>query len=62
MTPDELKTIRAELGMTQAEFAAAMNTTRVSIARYETGVHPVPRWMPIALRGLALQPRAPQKR
>lgn len=62
MTPKELRQARDALGMTQAEFAAAVNTTRVSIARYETGVHPVPRWMPIALRGLALQPRAPQKR
>jgi DNA-binding XRE family transcriptional regulator len=35
-----LKQIRQELGMTQEQFAKAINVHRVSVAKWEAGRHP----------------------
>jgi len=43
ITPKELARIRKnELGLTQEQLAQALRTTRVSIARYETGARRIP--------------------
>jgi DNA-binding transcriptional regulator YiaG len=38
MTPDEVKAIRRRLGLTQAELAAQVGVTRVTVARWESGL------------------------
>lgn len=52
MTPVELKTIRDKLGLTQQELAEALRTTRVSIARYETGARKIGGAVEVAVRQL----------
>jgi repressor LexA len=52
MTPVELKTIRDKLGLTQQELAEALHTTRVSIARYETGARKIGGAVQVAVRQL----------
>jgi repressor LexA len=52
MTPAELKTIRDKLGLTQQELAEALRTTRVSIARYETGARKIGGAVQVAVRQL----------
>jgi repressor LexA len=38
MTSSEFRQIREQLGLTQEQLAAALRTTRVSVARYESGM------------------------
>lgn len=38
MTPDQLRAIRAKLDLTQADLAAKLQVSRVTITRWETGV------------------------
>ena len=52
MTPVELKTIREKLGLTQQELADALHTTRVSVARYETGARKIGGAVQVAVRQL----------
>ena len=52
MTPVELRTIRDKLGLTQQELAEALHTTRVSIARYETGARKIGGAVQVAVRQL----------
>ena len=42
MRSQDLKDIREELGLTQQQLAEALHTTRVSVARYETGMRRIP--------------------
>lgn len=42
MTPSELKRVREQLGLTQEQLAEALQTTRVSVARYEAGMRRIP--------------------
>lgn len=42
MKPQDLKHHREELGLTQQQLAEALHTTRVSVARYETGMRKIP--------------------
>jgi repressor LexA len=53
MTPHELATIRRrDLGLTQQELADKLKTTRVSIARYETGARRIPATVELVVRQL----------
>ena len=38
MTPDTIRTIRAELGYSQAELARRMGVTVTTVSRWETGL------------------------
>lgn len=53
MKPDELIAARKALGMTQEELAAALGTTRTSIARYECRQRRIPSMLEVALARLA---------
>ena len=52
MKSSDLKRIREELGLTQQELADALRTTRVSVARYETGMRRIPGMIQVALEQL----------
>jgi repressor LexA len=52
MRPSEFRTIRDKLGLTQQQLAEALHTTRVSIARYETGARHIGGAVEVALRQL----------
>jgi repressor LexA len=52
MTASEFKAIRDKLGLTQQELAEALHTTRVSIARYETGARKIGGTVQVAARQL----------
>lgn len=53
MKPENLVTTRKALGMTQEELAAALGTTRTSIARYECRQRRIPSMLEVALAKLA---------
>lgn len=44
MTPDDLKSARTKLGLSQAELAHRIGVTRNTINRWEMGLHPIPLW------------------
>lgn len=52
MTPQDLKLIREQLGLTQQQLAGALRTTRVSVARYEAGMRRIPGLVRAALEQL----------
>lgn len=41
MTPNQLKTLRKRLGMTQAQLAEAIGVQENSVYRWEAGIHPI---------------------
>src|ERR1043166_8968497 len=60
MKPRELKRIRREqLKLTQAELAAKLGTTRVSVARYESGARRIPGVVEVAVAQFKQMPRIP---
>lgn len=52
MRSKELKGIREELGLTQQQLAEALQTTRVSVARYEAGMRRIPGVVSVVLNQL----------
>lgn len=52
MKPAELKRIREQLGFTQQQLADALQTTRVSVARYEAGMRRIPGMVKVAIERL----------
>lgn len=59
MKPIDLKHTREELGLTQQQLADALNTTRVSIARYEVGMRRIPGMVQVALEQLGRSSEIP---
>ena len=41
MTPEEIKSIRSKLSLTQIEFANLLGTTQIEISRWENGAHKI---------------------
>ena len=56
MKPHDLRRARQALGLTQAQLAEALRTTRMSITRYESGVRRIPGMALVALEQLATAP------
>ncbi len=46
---------RKALGMTQVEFAGALDATGESVSRWEREERPMEKWVPIAVKGLLLE-------
>lgn len=60
MTPKEFARIRRqELGLTQQQLAEKLKTTRVTIARYETGARRIPGVMELMIKELSRAPVLP---
>jgi repressor LexA len=59
MTPNILKQTRRLLGLTQAELAEQLRTTRTTVARYECGDRRIPGMIEVALEQLTSPPRLP---
>lgn len=53
MTPGEFKRLRSGLGLTQEALAARLQTTRMTITRYEGGTRRIPGVVEVALTHLA---------
>ena len=52
MKSQDLKRVREGLGLTQQQLADALHTTRVSVARYETGMRRIPGIVSVVLNQL----------
>ncbi len=59
MTASEFKQCRERLGLTQEELAQALRTTRVSVARYESGMRRISGAVQVALTQLAIRTEVP---
>ena len=59
MTPDEFRRIREQLGLTQEELAKTLRTTRVSVARYESGMRRISGAVQVALTQLSSRIQIP---
>ena len=59
MKPIELKRIREQLGLTQQQLADALRTTRVSVARYESGMRRIPGMVKVAIEQLSRSSQIP---
>ena len=49
---DTLRTLRILAGLTQLGLAASLGVHRTTVARWETGKLPIPRWVELAMRSL----------
>jgi hypothetical protein len=59
MNPRELKRTRLDSGLTQEELARKLQTTRMTITRYETGTRRIPGVVEVVLRQLSSTPILP---
>jgi len=64
MTPEQFKTKRAALGLTQIALAGALGLTRRQIIRYETGEQPISKTVSILIEILTTRkiPKTNSKR
>ena len=53
MKSADLKRVREQLGLTQQQLADALQTTRVSVARYEAGMRRIPGMVQVAIGQLS---------
>jgi hypothetical protein len=65
MTPNDLDKALRKLGIREPLHvgAAALGTTAASLCRWLSGIHDVPNWVPVALRGVesSSKPKAKRK-
>ena len=61
MTRQDLKRLRAAMGLTQQALADRMGVTRVPVARWEMGVHPISPMAAALLEALAHPPDPPHQ-
>jgi len=59
MEPMDLKRVREKLGLTQQQLADALQTTRVSVARYEAGMRRIPGMVKVAIDQLSRSQEIP---
>ena len=59
MKPVDLKRVREQLGLTQQQLADALQTTRVSVARYEAAMRRIPGMVQVTLDQLGLSSDLP---
>lgn len=59
MKSHDLKRVRQRLGLTQQQLAEALQTTRVSVARYEAGMRRIPGVVQVALEQLQRKSEIP---
>lgn len=59
MKSADLKRVRQQLGLTQQQLADALQTTRVSVARYEAGMRRIPGVVKVAVDQLSRSPEIP---
>lgn len=52
MQPDTLRALRVLAGLTQSGLAASLGVHRTTVARWETGRSPIPRWVELAMRAI----------
>jgi DNA-binding transcriptional regulator YiaG len=64
LTPQQLKKLRRDLQLTQAELATALSVSRNTVVSWEAGMHRLPGWIDYAMVGLrqALTANASQRR
>jgi DNA-binding XRE family transcriptional regulator len=62
MTPAELRSFRAKHKLRQEDLAQLLGVTRLTIARWEVSLRPIPSYLNLALEGLALHLPATRKR
>ena len=55
MNPRDVRKLRAQLGLTQAQLAAKLGTTRQQVTRWENGKHRPGRMSQMLIRSLAPQ-------
>ena len=55
MTPDQIRFVRSELGMSQARLGEVLGTTGLTIGRWERGEHPMDKGSETLLRKLAAE-------
>lgn len=61
MKPGELKAIRKNLKLTQAQLAKALGVDRVTVARWETGLRKLPPMLTLAIKGFRSELRKRRK-
>ncbi|MBL8036031.1 MAG: repressor LexA [Nitrospira sp.] len=59
MKPQDVRRLREELGLTQQQLADALQTTRVSVARYEAGMRRIPGIVSVVLNHLRQKTEIP---
>ena len=59
MKPTDLKRVREQLGLTQQQLADMLQTTRVSVGRYEAGMRRIPGMVQVALDQLGRSSEIP---
>lgn len=52
MSPETLLALRTLAGLTQSGLAASLGVHRTTVARWETGRSPIPRWVELAMRAI----------
>lgn len=61
MTPIGLRRIRRELGLTQEALAKAVGVDRLTVVRWETGVHGIPEPTVRLIQRIAAEARGKRK-
>lgn len=59
MNPDQLRTIRERLGLTQSQLAERLQVSRITVTRWETGVITIDERTRLAIEHLSCRHRKP---